>query len=426
MRFPLGTRVADPLEGRTGEIQGFDVASGLYALVYSDGHRDELPASEAERFVIRKTPEQQAEEAAQRAADPNQFLGATVTKSSTSYEGETLTSSGQITSYFPDIKRFRVLFPDGLYSDMSLEEVEQNIEETKKRAAEAGDDNQSPRKKSKHHHHHDEEQERPLNTQKFDSRQTAYTICREVLSIIMSQKKVGKLCTEKQKVILGNKDLQVMSGCERCGGKGKLTCCCHCVISRAGSDGQLHVASASATKLTPQQKETTRLEALRTGADTSEETEKDPGEEIVVYLPQFNSLGSEDMRRPVRQTQVIESLAEKINRDYEDSVRKHQPDDEEENDDGVAPGRIRFGKPQLMQFSQHTRVIDLFATARSKLAEKSTTSANGDSGLAAAPSEADDNSEPKPLPMPNKMTAPAKPILKVRDEVITPASQVAW
>ncbi|GMF24029.1 unnamed protein product [Phytophthora lilii] len=203
-RFPLGTRVANPLEGRTGEIAAFDAATGLYALVYSDGHRDELPASQAERFVIR-----QAQPPQPSADEPSQFLGASVTKSSTSYEGQTLTSCGHVTQYFADIKRFRVLFPDGLYSDMTLDEVKQNLKEAEdgKRAA---PDAQSPsaKKKSKHHHHHQEE-ERPLNTQKFESRKIAYTICREVLGIILSQKKVGKFCSEKQKVVLNNKDLQV-------------------------------------------------------------------------------------------------------------------------------------------------------------------------------------------------------------------------
>lgn len=228
-RFPLGTRVANPLEGRTGEIKAYDADSGLYSLVYSDGHRDELPFAEADKFVIRKTPEQQAQEAAQHAkekeSDPNQFLGATVTKSSTSYEGKTLTSSGQVTQYFADIKRFRVLFSDGLYSDLTLEEVKQNVKEAEKRAVGPEDAAQSPsKKKSKRHHHHkDEETERPLNTQKFESRKTAYTICREVLGIILSQKKVGKLCTEKQKVILNNKDLQVRTRClvAMCGDTGE-------------------------------------------------------------------------------------------------------------------------------------------------------------------------------------------------------------
>ncbi|KAE8990575.1 hypothetical protein PF011_g18297 [Phytophthora fragariae] len=514
-RFPLGTRVADPLEGRTGDIQAYDADSGLYSLVYSDGHRDELPASEAEKLVIRQTPTQQTQQTNQETeADPNQLLGATVTKSSTSYEGKTLTSSGQVTQYFADIRRFRVLFPDGLYSDMTLEEVKQNVQGAEKSAEDAA---QSPAKKKSKHHHHREEKERPLNTQKFESRKTAYTICREVLGIILSQKKVGKLCTEKQKLVLSNKDLQPKRALEafveadglhalekilsnwfrldstRSGslllmkvlailpgvkeehlrktniartlrGIEKLSLSishidlvfgdlAHWIIkkwartamnrtinrsardllleqqaqiSRASTDGQVHVAAPTARKSTPQQKETARLEALRKGPDASEEAKTDPGEEVVVYLPQFNSLGSEDMRRPVRQIQVIESLAGRLNLDYEDSVRKHHADDEEEKDDGVAQGRVVFGKPQLMHFGQHIPVVDLFATARSKLAGKSATPGTGDGDLASTMGDDDEKSPPKPLPPPNKTTAPKKSILKVRDEVITPASQVAW
>ncbi|KAG7379850.1 hypothetical protein PHYPSEUDO_008068 [Phytophthora pseudosyringae] len=536
-RFPLGTRVANPLEGRTGEIKAFDADTGLYTLAYNDDHRDELTASQTERFIIRKSAAEAAKEAAQKQkekeSDPNQFLGATVTKSSASYEGKKLTSAGQVTQYFADIKRFRVLFSDGLYSDMTLEEVKQNLKESevsdseRKRGGAPDGAAQSPsgKKKSKHRHHDsqekEEEKERPLNTQKFDSRKTAYTMCKEVLRIILSQKKVARNCTEKQKVILNNKDLQPKKALEAfveadglqalekmlshwfrvdstrsasllvmkllaiipgvkeehlrktniartLRGIEKLS---HSVdhievvygdlahwiikkwartamnrtfsrsardllleqqaqISRTATDGQVHVAPRSAAKQTPQQKETARLEALRTETGTSDgEAEKDSGEEVVVYLPQFNSLGSEDMRRPVRQTQVIESLAAKINRDYEDSLKKHTKGDDEEKDDGVTPGRVIFGKPQLMQFSQHTPVIDLFATARSKIVGN-----NGAAGAAGSTdrivtssvAEADDNSPPKPLPLPNKTTKPKKSILKIRDAVITPASQVAW
>lgn len=166
------------------------------------------------------------------------------------------------------------------------------------------------------------------------------------------------------------------------------------------------------------------MEALRTGANAGLESQDESGDEVVVYLPQFNSLGSEDMRRPVRQTQVIESLAAKINRDYEDSVITHHTDDAEGDDDSAAIGRVTFGKPQLMQFSQHTPVLDLFCTARSKMfgknAQKSDDAAETTSG------KANDDFPSKPLPMPNKMQAPKKTILKVRDDVIIPASQIIW
>ncbi|KAF1784464.1 hypothetical protein GQ600_17512 [Phytophthora cactorum] len=390
-RFPLGTRVANPVEGRTGEIKAFDLDTGLYTLVYNDDHRDVLNASQTEQFVIRKSPEEEAKEAEQRQkekeADPNQYLGAT------------------------------------------LEEVKQNLKQNDKESDSEGkrsggpDGAQSPSsKKKKHHHHHEEEKERPLNTQKFDSRRTAYT-------------------HEKQKVVLNNKDLQPKKALEAFveadglqtlekmlahwfrmdstrsasllvmkvlamipGVKEEhlrktniartlrdlaqwiikkwartamnrsfnrsardLLLEQQAQISRAATDGQVHVAPRSTAKLTPQQKETARLEALRAGTDAAAEAEQDPGEEVVVYLPQFNSLGSEDMRRPVRQTQVIESLAAKINRDYEDSLKRHEDGEDDEKEDGVAQGRMVFGKPQLMKFSQHIPVMDLFATARSKI-----------------------------------------------------------
>ncbi|KAL3656800.1 hypothetical protein V7S43_018257 [Phytophthora oleae] len=508
-RFPLGTRVANPLEGRTGEIKAFDADSGLYTLVYNDDHRDVLPASEAEKFIIHKSPAEVAKEAEERRkekeSDPNQFLGATVTKSSTSYEGKTLTSSGQVTQYFADIKRFRVLLSDGLYSDMTLEEVKQNLkqneEETRKRSGDP-DGETSKKKKSKHHHH--EEKERPLNTQKFDSRKTAYVMCREVLRIVLSQKKVAKNCTEKQKVILNNKDLQAkkaleafveadglhslekmlahwfrldstrsaallvlkvlaiipgvkeeqlrktniartLKGIERVSrtmshvemvygdlaqwiikkwartamnrtfnrSAKDLLLEQQAQIRRVATDGQVHVDPRSAAKQTPQQKETARLEALRTSAEKPAEPEQDPGDEVVVYLPQFNSLGSEDMRRPVRQIQVIESLASKINQDYVDSLKKHNEGEKEQI--GVADGRIVFGKPQLKHFNQNVPVIDLFATTRSKIVSNNAES-----------TEAGTGSSSQPLPMPNKTTQPKKSILKMMDEVVIPASQVTW
>ncbi|ETI33369.1 hypothetical protein L917_19163 [Phytophthora nicotianae] len=527
-RFPLGTRVANPVEGRTGEIKAFDPDTGLYTLVYNDDHRDVLNASQTQQLVIRKSPEEEAKEAEERRkekeSDPNQYLGATVTKSSTSYEGKTLTSSGQVTQYFADIKRFRVLFSDGLYSDMTIDEVKQNLmlndkksdSERKRSGGHDAAESLSSKKKKKHHHH-DEEKERPLNTQKFDSRKTAYTICREVLRIILSQKKVAKNCTEKQKVILNNKDLQpkkalvafvdadglqalekmlthwfrldstrsasllvmkvlamlpgvkeehlrktniarTLRGIEKLShSTGQIELVYgdlaqwiikkwartamnrsfnrsardllleqQAQISRAATDGQVHVASRSTAKLTPQQKETARLEALRAGTDKTDEAEQDPGEEVVVYLPQFNSLGSEDMRRPVRQTQVIESLAAKINRDYEDSLKRHKDGEDEEKNDGVTQGRMVFGKPQLMHFSQHVPVIDLFATTRSKIVGNNTATGGSTDNTVTSSAEVDDNSPPKPLPMPNKTTQPKKSILKIREEVITPASQVTW
>ncbi|KAI9918851.1 hypothetical protein PsorP6_011279 [Peronosclerospora sorghi] len=192
-------------------------------------------------------------------------------------------------------------------------------------------------------------------------------------------------------------------------------------IKRAGTDGQVHLAEQATRKATAQQKETARLEALRTSSPKVDETPQDPGDDVVVYLPQFNSLGSETLRRPVRQTQELESLAAKINREYEDSVRKHHKDEDEENLDGIPVGRIVFGKPQLMHFSQHAMVMDLFATTRSKLMDKGPGSDKGATGEHEASACA-----PPSLPLPNKTQAPKKSILKVRDQVLVPASQVTW
>ncbi|CEG45908.1 hypothetical protein, variant [Plasmopara halstedii] len=522
-RFLLGTRVANPVEGRTGEIKAFDADSGLYTLVYNDNHRDVLTASETEKYIIWKSAAELAKEEElrqkEKESDPNQYLGVSITKSSTSYEGKTLTSSGQVTQYFPDIKRFRVLFSDGLYSDMTVEEVKQNIEDNdseknieQKRLKNSDVMKQSEERNESNQHYNEEE--RPLNTQKFDSRKTAYTICREVLRIIVNQNKVAKYCTEKHKVVLNNKDLQPKRALEAFVEADGLSALekmlvywfrldntrsaallvmkllavlpgvkeehlrrtniartlrdiekishsmshieivygdlAHWIIkkwirtamrrsfnrsardlllerqaqiSRAATSGQVHVASAFTTKTTPQQKETARLEALRTETDTSLEAQLDPGEEVVVYLPQFNSLGSENSRRPIRQTQVIESLAAKINRDYEDSLKRHNEGEELENVDGVTQGRIVFGKPQLMQFQQHVPVIDLFATARSKSAGNNGVLADGSFPFNTS---VNDSSGAKSLPLPNKTTKPKKPILKLKDEVITPASKVIW
>ncbi|CAH0474007.1 unnamed protein product [Peronospora belbahrii] len=512
-RFPLGTRVADPLEGRTGEIQAFDATTGLYTLVYNDNHRDVLSTNQTELFVIQKA---QPDSRSESESDPNQFLGASIMRSSTSYEGKILTSCGHVTQYFSNIKRFRVLFSDGFYSDMTLEEVQENIQTDEESDVKTMTDTDEllRRKEKKNQPDFDQKKERPLNTKKFDSRKTAYTMCREVLSIILNQKKGSKHCSEKQKVILNNKDLTPKRALEvfveadglyalekflniwfrlestrsaallimkvlamlpgvkeehlrktniarTLRGIEKLSYSSHidivfgdlahwiiqkwartamnrsfnrsardllleqqAQIRRANTDGQVHLIARSTTKSTPQQKETARLEALRTGTDASAWSPQDPGEEVVVYLPQFNSLGSENMRRPIRQTQVIESLAAKINRDYEDSVKKHYENEEAEKEDGVTSGRMVFGKPQLLHFSQHVPVIGLLSTTRSKIVDKNTGSSDGAAVLTSG--ENGESLLPKTLPMPNKTQAPKKSILKVRHEVITPASQVSW
>ncbi|RLN48628.1 hypothetical protein BBJ28_00004713 [Nothophytophthora sp. Chile5] len=561
-----------------GQERSLRVASSCVHAFLVDS--EEVDGTRVNQFIIRPPPQSAAEKAAEEQkkkqeaeeGDPNQLLGATVVKTSTSYEGKALVSSGRVTQYFADIKMFRVLFSDGMYSDMTLEAVKRSLKDAGsdvtgvnatpsklKHPTEATGEVTSPSKKSKQHHHsghsHGEkgETERPLNTTKFPSRKAAYVVCREVLNIIVSQKKVGKSCTDKQKTILKNKDIQVTITCyytrsnteigqqyypelsilfaltvqpkralenfveadglrsleailkywfklestrpgallvlkvlavlpgvteevlrkttigptlrsiekiSRTMGhvdsvlgdlaqwtikkwtKTAMKRSFHrsardllleqqAQISRVGNGGQVYVAPPQpSSKAAALKAETARLEALRTGAkvDGEEESEVEPGEEVVVYLPQFNSLGSEDMRRPVRQTQVIESLASKINRDYEDAVKRHDDNDDGEQDDGVTHGRMVFRKPQMIQYNQNTPVIDLFATARTKLmGAKNSAVAGGDGSVTwNGEGEGESNSPPKPLPLPNKTKTPSKSILKVMNEVVTPASQMIW
>ena len=219
-RFPLGTRVANPVEGRTGTIEAFDTNTELYTLVYNDDHRDVLTANQTEAFVIRTVcvPEP-VKESVTLESDPNQMLGITVTRTSTSYEGKRFTSSGQVTQYFPDMKRFRVLFADGLYADLTRDEVKQYAEvesDSDLSRLPAGESDMTSVESKTSHERQDQEElyddqgmERPLNAQKFESRKVAYAVCREVVRIILSQKKMGKFCSDKQKVVVNNKDLQV-------------------------------------------------------------------------------------------------------------------------------------------------------------------------------------------------------------------------
>ncbi|TDH69480.1 hypothetical protein CCR75_005884 [Bremia lactucae] len=513
-RFPLGTRVANPLEGRTGEITAFDTDSGLYTLVYNDNHHDILTAIQTEQFIIRTSVNDATEQISTiNTVDPNQFLGVTVTKSSKSYDGKVLTTSGHVTQYFADIQRYRVLFSDGLYSDMTLEEVQQTLNvkdsefdsETKcsRESFETIMVSKKKQKRIKSSVFHEEIKERPLNTQRFDSRKTAYTMCREVLRIIMSQKKVVNFCSEKQKIILSNTGLQpkkaleafvesdglialekllvywfrlettrpasllvlkllailpnvkelhlrktniarVLRSIEKLSASmieidlvyGDLA---HWIIQkwaktamnrsfqRSPRDLLLdqHAQIRRAAPKAPicivpdrnrlKQKETMRLEALRAQSDGFVNS-FDSNEAVVLYLPQLNSLGSETSRRPMRQTQVIESLAAKINRDYEDSWNRHSISHPWNEDTNGAEGRIVFGKPQLMHFQQDVPVVDLFATTRSKVVGNNKDHGGGTS--------CGNNLES--LPLPNKTRVPKKSILKVTEDLVAPASQVTW
>jgi hypothetical protein len=245
-RFALGTRVAIPVEGRTGVIEAFDIESGVYTLAFNDGFRQQVDAASVDSFVIRApataaststgsttsiTPSPVTTAA---GGDPNVLLGARVVKVTTSYEGKKSVMEGQVASYFPDVQRYRVLLEDGVYVDMEVEEVKRAIAEAaevgngaqlqpKKRHRDGKDDSAS-RKKSKKStdgtsstsaialdddDQIEERRELPLNAKRFESRPVAYTIARKILITILEQHSTQKMRTEKQLSILRNDDIKV-------------------------------------------------------------------------------------------------------------------------------------------------------------------------------------------------------------------------
>lgn len=166
----------------------------------------------------------------------------------------------------------------------------------------------------------------------------------------------------------------------------------------------------------------------------------------VVYLPRFNSLGSEDARRPVRQAILLDTLAAKINREHVEGLRKQQQAQEraqdasangranaastsgastsakqsiwdEDGTDSVAIGRLVFGRPQIQLFRKDALVAHLRSTARSRIFARQ----SADDGLAL-----DDEVPAAELPRANKTLAPTKSILKASTTEIVPAAQVRW
>lgn len=194
-------------------------------------------------------------------------------------------------------------------------------------------------------------------------------------------------------------------------------------IHRAGNAGGVHVIASLAgsgkspgggniavmrPKPTSRQEETARMQALLNG-DDNENMAANGGaasekvvDEVVIYLPQFNSLGSEDARRPTRKTQLLETLASRINQEFADGVvvRDHdeQTEQEEKVDDSqVTPGRIKVGKPQIWEFDKEIPVAELLDTTRSKALGQPKESRGATKTL------------------PNKLQAPIKSILKSKD-----------
>lgn len=266
-KFPVGTRIANPLEGRTGQIDGYDADTGLYTLAFHDGHRDECDEANAEKFVIKTQAAETSSSGSDphtsrndgrgdsegTAEDPHKLLGAEIRKTATSYDNEEIVVLGFVTSYFPDVKRYRVSFSDGTFQELSVEEAKAKVQahlvadgakhasgggsssssaskskrKSKKRDAEGKGGKSSKKKKHKDKHRstegeeeeedsnvndeseNREEEEVQLNCLKYPSRTAAYTIIRKVLCVILAQNAIKKMRTEKQIAVLNNEDIKV-------------------------------------------------------------------------------------------------------------------------------------------------------------------------------------------------------------------------
>lgn len=183
-------------------------------------------------------------------------------------------------------------------------------------------------------------------------------------------------------------------------------------------------------------------------------------EEDVIFLPRFNSLGSEDARRPARQTILLDTLAAKINREHVEGLKKYQlalkkraeeeqtksSNDTDASDasagaaatsavpttsngqrsiwdqdgrDEVSIGRLLFGRPQILMFNKNVCVVNMLSTDRSRALVRQSV-AGGDDTVAL-----DDEMAAAELPPANKMHAPKKSILKAVKKV-APVTEMNW
>lgn len=252
----MGTRVANPLEGRTGRVDKFDVDTGLYTLLFHDGHREQVDEVGAAHFVVKTQASENSSSSsnchtdannADEADDPQQLLGTAVSKTLRSYDNQERVVFGHVLTFFPDVSKYRVSFSDDSFEEWTRVEVNANVEITrvaaekkkaaasdgmssssgKKRSAEGGDKHHTKKKKKHKHSSYEEsddedepailvepqEEEEPmqLNQMKYPSRAAAYMIIRRVLCVILAQDTIKKLRTEKQVAVLNNEDIKVRS-----------------------------------------------------------------------------------------------------------------------------------------------------------------------------------------------------------------------
>uniref|UniRef100_K3WNH3 Uncharacterized protein n=1 Tax=Globisporangium ultimum (strain ATCC 200006 / CBS 805.95 / DAOM BR144) TaxID=431595 RepID=K3WNH3_GLOUD len=600
-RFAVGTRVANPLEGRTGHIDAYDADTGVYSLLFHDGHREECDEASAEKFVI-KTPPTASDTAAASSSsssdavgdggsteDPYKLIGAEIPKTATSYNDQKIVLLGYVSSYFDDVKKYRVGFSDGTVQELSVEDAKNQVEAHLKAQAAAKEQENSEKKKRKKRENEDEHGDKPkkkykkhvaehetesnkekdngggheeevqLNCMKYPSRTAAYTIIRKVLCVILAQNAIKKMRTEKQIAVLNNEDIKPKRALENFAEAGGLTClqkvlviwmrnpqthpgvllilkvlatlpgvtsdlvlqsnigrtlrgianACQTMghvdqvlgdlaewiirswkrnviqkglnmstkdmikensseLLRSASVPLLYVPPppTSEKHMTEKQVMTNHLRRLLTATVTEKDAEEDDEEEEII-LPRFNSLGSEDARRPRRQAILIDSLASRINREHDEGLKIHQQRLEAEakaqaeaataggggeagesgataggivpgtilgraksiwdadGKDEVAIGRLKFGRPQILQFNRNIAVVNLMATARTRIFAKQQTMGLGDDN-GGLDNDDEDDVPIAELPLPNKTAAPKKSILKTSDEEVIPASQVKW
>lgn len=232
--------MANPLEGRTGHIDRFDADTGLYSLLFHDGHREDVDEADAARFVIKTQSTDDSssnysttDPVVERSADPDKLLGAGVSKTVKSYDNEHATVSGHVFSYEADKDEYRVSFSDDTFQTWSRSRTRSNVRATADAAASdarsgakrsASDSSSSHTHKKKHKASHGSGKddndgntnngdgdldEVELNQMKYPSRSTAYAVIRKVLCVILAQSTIKKTRTEKQVTVLNNEDLKV-------------------------------------------------------------------------------------------------------------------------------------------------------------------------------------------------------------------------
>lgn len=222
-------------------------------------------------------------------------------------------------------------------------------------------------------------------------------------------------------------------------------------IHRAGNSGEIHLLAPRLTstpsplssaagdahlslrgrKPSARRVETARLQAMlsRDGDTEVDGTTATTAGEEVIYLPQYNSLGSEDARREARPIKLLDTLVARLTENI-DGVVPHESDSEKQDapkkqidDSIVAPGRMKFAeRPQVWLVDHSKPVGELLTTTRDRLLG---TPSGGNSSASNGTGSTSSASEVR-LPLPNKTAAPAKSILKVKRLDVTPASQIRW